>query len=91
MSERILKPAELLRRVLADLSPDGVLGFVLPYIAVDGRPYAEIRKLLARRFASLEITELSECSFEDSECDIAVLIAKNPIPIRLTEGCVPPR
>jgi hypothetical protein len=76
----VRKPAELLRRVLVDLHRDGVLGFVLPYIAVDGKPYASIRKLLAKRFGSIEITVLPERSFEDSESDIAVLIAKDPIP-----------
>jgi hypothetical protein len=76
----IRKPAELLRRVLADLHPAGVLGFVLPYIAVDGKPYANTRKLLTDRFASLELTVLPERSFEDAETDIAILIAKEPIP-----------
>jgi hypothetical protein len=79
-TEDVRKPAELLRRVLADLHPAGVLGFVLPYIAVDGRAYASTRKLLADRFASLELTVLPERSFEDSETDIAILIAKEPIP-----------
>jgi len=81
----VRKPAELLRRVLADLHPSGVLGFVLPYIAVDGRPYADARKLLAKRFASLEMTVLPERSFDDSESDIAVLIAKDPIPHSSTQ------
>lgn len=81
----VRKPAELLRRVLADLHPSGVLGFVLPYIAVDGRPYADTRKLLAKRFASLEMTVLPERSFDDSESDIAVLIAKEPIPHSSTQ------
>ena len=76
----IRKPAELLQRVLADLNPSGVLGFVLPYIAVDGKAYADTRKLLADRFASLELTVLPERSFEDSETDVAILIAKDPIP-----------
>ncbi len=76
----IRKPAELLRRVLADLHPSGVLGFVLPYTAVDGRAYANTRRLLAERFASLEFTVLPERSFEDAETDIAILIAKEPIP-----------
>jgi len=80
-----VKPAELLRRVLADLHPDGVLGFVLPYDAVDGRRYAEVRKLLADRFGSIDITVLPERSFEDSESDIAVLIAKDPIPHSATK------
>jgi hypothetical protein len=76
----VRKPAELLRRVLADLNSGGVLGFVLPYQAVDGRAYAETRKLLASRFASLEFTVLPERSFEDAETDVAILIAKEPIP-----------
>ncbi len=76
----VRKPAELLRRVLTDLHPDGVLGFVLPYIAVDGKAYADTRKLLASRFGSLEFTVLPERSFEDAETDIAILIATEPIP-----------
>jgi hypothetical protein len=76
----IRKPAELLRRVLADLHPDGVLGFVLPYIAVDGKAYASTRKLLAERFGSLELTVLPERSFDEAETDIAILVAKEPIP-----------
>jgi hypothetical protein len=84
-SAEIRKPAELIRRVLADLHPSGVLGFVLPYIAVDGREYAKTRKLLAERFASIEITVLPERSFEEAETDIAVLIAKDPIPHSATK------
>lgn len=79
-AKEVRKPAELLRRILADLSSSGVLGFVLPYIAVDGREYATTRKLLADRFASIELTVLPERSFEEAETDIAVLIAKEPIP-----------
>jgi hypothetical protein len=74
------KPAELLHRVLTDIHPRGVLGFVLPYIAVDGREYAQTRKALAERFASLEITVLPERSFEGAPTDIALLIATEPIP-----------
>ncbi|HKB90246.1 MAG TPA: N-6 DNA methylase [Opitutaceae bacterium] len=76
----VRKPAELLRRILADLHPAGVLGFVLPYQAVDGKAYAETRKMLASRFASLQFTVLPERSFEDAETDVAILIAKDPIP-----------
>ena len=79
-TSEVRKPAELLKRVLADLHPSGVLGFVMPYSIVDGRAYANTRKLLAKRFDSLELTVLPERSFEDSDADIAVLIAKEPIP-----------
>lgn len=83
-AKEIRKPAELLRRVLADLHPAGVIGFVLPYIAVDGRAYANTRKLLANRFATLEFTVLPERSFEEAETDIGILIAKDPIPHSMT-------
>ncbi|MDE3179709.1 MAG: SAM-dependent DNA methyltransferase [Acidobacteriota bacterium] len=84
-STQVRKPAELLCRVLADLHPQGVLGFVLPYTAVDGRPYASTRRMLAERFSSLELTVLPERSFEDAEADIAILIAKDPIPHKSTK------
>jgi len=79
-ASEIQKPAEILSRVLHDLHPSGVLGFVLPYVAVDGRSYATTRKRLAERFASIEITVLPERSFDDAEAAVAVLIAKEPIP-----------
>lgn len=84
-SAHVRKPAELLRRVLADLHPQGSLGFVLPYTAVDGKPYAPIRKLLTDRFASVELAVLPERSFEDAETDIALLVAKDPIPHKSTK------
>lgn len=76
------KPAELLLRVLRDLPRDGVLGFVLPLNFVDGRPYKAARSELAERFASIEVTALPERSFVDAETEIAVLVAKEPIPHR---------
>jgi hypothetical protein len=79
-AQEIKKPAELLRRVLTDLDSAGVIGFVLPRTAVDGQSYATTRQLLASRFASLELTVLPERSFDEAESDIAVLIAKEPIP-----------
>lgn len=72
------KPAELLRRVLEDLHPTGVLGFVLPYNFVDGRSYSHVRQLLAERFGSIQITVLPERSFEDAETDVALMIATEP-------------
>lgn len=72
------KPAEILGRVLDDLHPDGVLGFVLPSIAITGREFAKIRQRLARRFASIEITELPDRAF-DADVESALVIAKDPI------------
>ena len=45
----IQKPAELLNRVLDDLHPSGVLGFVMPRKFVDGRAYTHLRGRLAER------------------------------------------
>ena len=73
------KPVELLHRILNDLHPTGVLGFVLPHLFVDGRGYAEIRKRLAERFGSIELTLLPDKAFE-ADAEVALLIAKDPIP-----------
>lgn len=73
------KPAELLNRVLDDLHPSGVLGFVLPAVAVDGRSYASVRERLAQRFASLEFTALPDRAFV-ADTEVALLVATEPIP-----------
>jgi N-6 DNA methylase len=73
------KPAELLHRVLSDLHPSGVIGFVLPRNIIDGQGYGPIRKLLVERFATLEITILPDRAFE-TDSEIALLIATDPIP-----------
>lgn len=78
-SETPKKPAELLRRVLADLHPSGVLGFVLPRNVIDGQGYRAIRKLLAERFATMEITVLPDKAFE-ADSESALLVAVDPIP-----------
>lgn len=74
------KPAELLNRVLDDLHPTGVIGFVLPSIAVDGREYAQTRKRLTERFESVELTILPDKAFDESEVEVSILIATDPIP-----------
>lgn len=73
------KPVELLQRVLHDLHPRGVLGFVLPRNFVDGKGYAGVRKQLAERFATLDVTILPDRAF-DSDSEVALLIATDPIP-----------
>jgi hypothetical protein len=75
----IKKPDELLRLILKDLPADGVLGFVLPRIIIDGRGYAPIRRQLAERFATLEFTILPDRAF-DADSEIALLVATEPIP-----------
>ena len=73
------KPVELLSRVLRDLHPTGIIGFILPSNFVDGRGYAEVRKRLAERFATLELTILPDRVFE-SDAEVTLLLATDPIP-----------
>jgi hypothetical protein len=73
------KPVEVLNRVLDDLHPSGVLGFVLPRIVVDGRGYADVRRRLAQRFASIELVVLPDRAFE-SDPEVGLLVATEPIP-----------
>ncbi len=74
-----LKPVELLNRVLDQLHPSGVLGFVLPRQIVDGRGYAGIRRRLTERFANIDLTVLPDRAFE-ADPEVALLIATEPIP-----------
>ena len=58
------------------------MGFVLPRLFIDGHGYAEIRKRLAERFASLQITALPDRAFK-ADVEVALLIATDPIPHKL--------
>ncbi|MBC7783606.1 MAG: SAM-dependent DNA methyltransferase [Burkholderiales bacterium] len=75
----VIKPAELLLRVLEDLHPSGVLGFVLPRGIIDRPGYRLVRQRLAERFARIEMTLLPDRAFE-ADSEIAVLIATQPVP-----------
>jgi N-6 DNA Methylase len=74
------KPVELLNRVLDDLHPSGVLGFVVPRNFVDGQGYREIRKRIAGRFANIELTVLPDRAFDDADTEVGLLVATEPIP-----------
>jgi hypothetical protein len=76
------KPVELLQRVLDDLRPTGVIGFVLPQNFIDGLGYAPIRRRLAERFGTLDLTLLPDRAFE-TDAEVALLIALDPIPHRI--------
>jgi len=74
------KPAEILRRVLLDLHPQGVLGFVLPRKFIDSSWYRDSRRALVARFGNLEIVSLPDIVFRQSESqhETALLIASQP-------------
>lgn len=74
------KPVELLTRVLKDLHPSGVLGFVLPRAALDGQSYKGLRKQLTTRFANVDVTSLPDRAFEKASTETCLVIATDPIP-----------
>ncbi len=74
----VLQPVEFMHRVLDDLSPAAMLGFVLPRAFLDGSSYREIRELLARRFDELETVGLPDRVFHVSQQQSALLLARSP-------------
>ena len=78
----IHKPVEVLSRVLDHLQPQGLLGFVLPAQALDGRGYRDVRRELVKRFEAVEIVSLPGTVFLRSEQETALLIAKQPRTMR---------
>jgi len=73
------KPIELLNRILDNIHPDGMLGFVLPQKFLDGRDYRNIRKRLFDRFAEFDLVSLPDRIFHISQHETALLIAKSPV------------
>ena len=71
------KPVELLARILQDLHPSAVLGFVLPRAFADGAYYRQIRAELVKRFATVDITVLPDKAF-DADTEPALLVATEP-------------
>ncbi|MCH8828791.1 MAG: SAM-dependent DNA methyltransferase [Planctomycetes bacterium] len=74
----VQKPAELLHRVLDNLNPTGILGFVLPRQFLDGTGYRDVRERLARRYEQLEIVTLPDRVFHISQLETCILVAKSP-------------
>jgi hypothetical protein len=74
------KPAEILRRIMLDLHPEGVLGMVLPRKFLDGKGYRNARIDLVSRFANLELVSLPDVVFRQSESEheTVLLIASRP-------------
>jgi len=63
------QPVEILNRVLADIHPQGVLGFVMPRKLIDGQWYRDTRTTLAERFGQLELVSLPDVAFRESESE----------------------
>jgi hypothetical protein len=77
----VQKPAEILHRILENLHPEGVLGFVLPQVFLDGQEkgYASVRRALADRYATLEVVSLPDAAFRPAASkETILLLATNP-------------
>ena len=90
-AESVSKPAEILLRVLDGLHRDGMLGFVLPHTALDGRAYIDVRSRLAARFKNIELVSLPpERAFATARHPAALLLAHGrkvaPIPTSRIAG-----
>jgi hypothetical protein len=73
------KPAELLSRVLDELSdPRAVLGFVLPRAFLDGQDYREIRPRLIERFGEIDLVSLPDKGWDGVGPETVLLTAKSP-------------
>ncbi len=76
--EHVHKPAELLRRLLAQLPREASLGFVLPRRFLDGLAYRDIRSEIVKRWESVEIVNLPEVAFATADQETLLLIATTP-------------
>ncbi len=72
------KQVELFSRVLANLPPRGILGFVVPQQVLSGDSYRAVRKQLAERYDEIEVVSLPDKIFEKSEQETALVLGKHP-------------
>jgi hypothetical protein len=74
----VKKPIAVLEKVLTNLAPDGLLGFVLPRQFVAGRGYRNIRERLARRYEEIEIVALPDRVFHGVNLETCLILGKRP-------------
>lgn len=72
----IRKPAELLSRMLPQMSQGAMLGMVLPRAFLDGSEYRKERDILLRQFDLINVTALPDRIFAHSEVETSIVIAR---------------
>lgn len=70
------KPAELLARMLPELSAGSLMGMVLPRSFLDGSDYRKERKQILEGFDLVSITALPDDVFTHAEAESAIVIAR---------------
>ena len=71
--ERTTKPAEMLHRVLQ--RPPKLLGLVLPRTFLAGRAYRDLRVRIGNNYSSVEVLELPDRIFRNSDAETVLLTA----------------
>jgi hypothetical protein len=74
----VKKPVELLDIILSHIHPDGIIGFVLPRLIVDGVGYKATREKLASRYKEIDVVTLPDSAFETADQETAILLAHAP-------------
>ncbi len=72
----VKKPVAVLEKVLAHLSSDGILGFVLPRQFISGLSYRQIRQALAKRYDEIEIVNLPDRIFSKVDLETCLLLGR---------------
>jgi len=83
--QSVHKPVDLLLRVLRSIGRNGVLGFVLPRVVLDGRGYRGARETIAERFEEVELVSLPDRVFEHAQHETVLLLGCQP---RRSSPCV---
>jgi hypothetical protein len=70
----VQQPAEILHRVLEHLHPNGIIGFVLPQVILDGQSYPAIRRKLGERYKTIEVVSVPDAAFRPAASKETVLL-----------------
>ena len=70
------KAAETFRRVVENLPPDGVFGFVLPQTFLHAKQAADVRRILLRNYEISEISLFADKVFNYGEPESTVVIGR---------------
>ncbi|MCI0359672.1 MAG: SAM-dependent methyltransferase [Planctomycetaceae bacterium] len=84
----VYRALAILNRVLDSLSPDGMLGFVLPRLFIDNVSFRAARERIASRFESVELVSLPDKGWEFADQETVLLLATQPASKQLTRALV---
>jgi hypothetical protein len=68
--------AELLRRLLRSLPPEGIFGVVVPQSLLEGRPFLQLRRELLSSFELREISVFPDKMFQFADVETAIILGR---------------